>query len=897
VSGTRTAPTLRFTELGVVLFVFFVSGASGLIYEVVWTRMLTLVFGGTVFAVSAVLTSFMLGLGAGSLLGGRYSDRIRRRRSLLIAYGMMELAIAGLAFATPILFSVLDNVHVAVLSHWDPSRFQVILLRFCLALFGILLPTSLMGATLPLLSRYLVTRNQHIGLRFGILYSVNTAGAVAGCTLSGFVLIASYGVTTTLSIAAAGNIIAGILALLAARWTPTNESSQVRGADRLPADQTSGPATGSDPMSVPSSLPVLAGPWAILIVVSGLSGFVSLGYQVLWSREFSMLFTNTVYGFTVVVSTFLVGLVLGGLLASAMADRVRNTLAVLAVLQVMIGVTAIFLIDWERRRWLSDVVLSVAGFKDDGSGVRWDSWTDFMMLRFVMALLTMLLPATLIGVTFPLLVRAYTYQRGRLGSRVGGLYCANTVGCVLGAAVVGFVMIPLFGIRYSVLTLGIVSVAVGIVLAILDPVSTARSRLALISVAVILLGTVIVLFDPGKSEPVIAGARILLTRDSVDALVRVEEVADPPYRALIINYMRRLGGTSRAALQLQRRQAHLPMLLHPNPQDVLVIGFATGCTTGAVAVHNGVRSIDGVEIVGCLEETAAYFSESNYNIVADPRFRFHAQDGRNFVRTTRKKYDVIIVDLFQASDAGVGNLYTIEHFQSCRDRLKPGGLICQWIPTHQLPKEQFGTFIASFQHAFPNSTLWMADVPVPTGLVGIVGSTEPLHIDYQRLSSRFAHKALATVMANVFLEDEFSILSSFLLGSSDLQRLSAGAPLNTDDRPLVEYLTPRDCTNQKYFAAQNLAAIASRLGSAARVADRVDHLCPEEMSDCESAVRLRARLAARSLMIFGLVMSNQNRVAEAIDYFQKARSACPDSREVEQFTQVYLQQLNNSLRQ
>jgi len=895
VSGTSTDPKPRFVELCTVLFVFFVSGASGLIYEVVWTRMLTLVFGGTVFAVSAVLTSFMLGLGIGSLLGGRYADRVLRRRSLLVVYAVLEIAIAVLAVATPFLFSILDSVHVAVLSHSDPSRFQVVLLRFCLSLSGILLPTILMGATLPILSRYLVTRREHTGLRIGLLYSINTAGAVVGCFLSGFVLIASFGVATTLYIAAAGNLAAGILALLAARWTAAGVPNDNGGTSPITDIETSGHSIGSKLTSVSGNRPVLAWRPGLLIAVSALSGFTSLAYQVMWTRDFALIFLNTVYSFTVVVGTFLVGLVLGAMIASAIADRVRNTLTVLTVLQVLIGVTAIFLIDHERRNWLRDVIASSAGFE-----IVMESWVQFMMLRFLTALVTMLLPATLIGGTFPLLIRIYSRERGRLGCSVGELYCANTIGCVLGASVAGFVMIPLLGIDYSVVTIGMMSVTAGIVLALLDPLSSARRRLILISIAVVLAGTVIGLLDPRQAKTVYQNSQILFARDSIDGHVQIEQPLDSTVRGLTINYTRKLGGSSSLALRLQRRQGHLPMLLHPNPQDVLVIGFATGSTSGTVTLHKSMKSIDGVEIVACLEETAAYFSESNYNVIDDPRFEFHAEDGRNFVRTTSKKYDVIIVDLFQAQDAGIGNLYTVEHFQSCRNHLKPGGLICQWIPSDQLPKENFRTFIATFQHVFPHSTLWMADIPSIKGIVGIVGTVEPLRIDFPQLSSRFADESLATALAEVYLEDEFSVLSSFLLGSSDLQRLAGGAPLNTDDRPRIEFMTPRGVPKQSQFALINFSAVAHRFANglhhADYIADRVDDLCPENDADCESASRLKARVEARSQIIRGMFLSAQDRVDETIACFKKAQAACPDSREVNDLAKEAFEILNRSSR-
>ncbi|MEE8519557.1 MAG: fused MFS/spermidine synthase, partial [Dehalococcoidia bacterium] len=409
-------------ESRILFLLFFGSGASGLIYQIVWTRMLTLVFGNTVFAVTTVLTAVMAGLALGSFWAGRAVDR---RGHFVRLYARLELGIALTALLLPTLFDQLFPLHRWAYHEFGASPYVLGLMRFIATFSLLLIPTTLMGATLPVLSRHCMVLSRQFGRQVGLLYGLNTLGAALGCFLAGFVLIGTIGVLETTYTAVAVNLlIAGIAFHVARRQG--DPPSPPRTPEGRPTSGRSG--TGR-------SLPSPVGGW-VLLVVFGLSGFASLAYEVLWTRALVFFIDVDIYAFTALLTTFLAGIGLGSVLVSGIVDRRRDLVAIFALLEVGIGVFALLSIPILAN-------LSVLGISQVSA------WWMLPGVKMLDAFLVMGIPTMLMGATFPVVSRVYTTNLAHGGRSIGTLYAVNTVGAIIGAFAGGFVLLPLLGIQRS----------------------------------------------------------------------------------------------------------------------------------------------------------------------------------------------------------------------------------------------------------------------------------------------------------------------------------------------------------------------------------------------------------------------------------------------------------------
>ncbi|HOF41728.1 MAG TPA: fused MFS/spermidine synthase, partial [Candidatus Hydrogenedentes bacterium] len=404
-----------------VLALFFTSGACGLLYQVVWTRKLVLLFGTAAYAVSTVLSIYFLGLALGSLWGGRLADRSRNPLRL---YGVFEVLIGVWALLFIVAISPAEGMIVPALRLFSGQRIFAVGLRALLSLLFLLVPVVLMGATLPLLAKYVTAVDRTRGLRIGALYSINTFGAVAGCAFTGFWLLAQYGYFRTTLIGVAANAAAGVLAIVLSRFAGTASAR-----DEAPeAADTSAAA-----------LP--AGKAALVLAVFALSGFCALALEVVWTRLLVLVFTGTTYAFTTMLVAMLCGIALGSAVAAALADRTKSPAFAFGVVEMCAGIACILMLgNFARIAGQYGPMMQEAGYR----------WAGIMRSRFLLSFSALFLPTFLFGMTFPLVVRALTAGRERLGRDIGVLYSANTFGGVLGSLAGGFLVIPLLGTHWGI---------------------------------------------------------------------------------------------------------------------------------------------------------------------------------------------------------------------------------------------------------------------------------------------------------------------------------------------------------------------------------------------------------------------------------------------------------------
>ncbi len=742
---------------------FFLSGMSGLIYEIVWMRKLTLAFGSTVHAVSTVLAVYMGGLALGSWLFGRLADRNTRP---LTMYAWIEAGI-GLTGAAVmfLLLPVLDRAYIALNAYGLSSGAGLFLARFCLSAAILIAPTALMGATLPVMSRFLVRSGVEVGARVGLLYGLNTLGAVCGSFAAAFWLIGEYGEQFTNLAAVAGNLtVSGVAILMIARLARGRKlAAEIEGAPPRPAGPVHEYREACRKLL----------PW----LYAG-AGFTALALEVLWTRALIYFVGLSVHAFSMILICFLAGIALGSLAAGKFADRSRNPLALFGALQGLIALSA-----------LASIPLIAALpqlYQKLNLLLGASTWWETIFARFVLCIMVLGIPTLAMGASFPLVNRIFVRGRGgATASGVGLLYAANTLGTIFGSLFAGLVILPLAGIAGSILTVAVINLIIALAAFYLED-STGRTvrRTALAGLPAAAALAVVWLTVSGSLAPVVrhdledSGKEILFVKEGAAASVAVLRNSGGD-RELNIN------GESTAYtgfedMVIHKLLAHLPILFHPDPKNMLVVGFGLGNTL-YTATRYGLQESACVELVPDEVLTAPYFHPENHGVMDSARVKMIFNDGRNVILTSSAKYDIISFNAIHPKLSPA--LYTHDFYHLCDRALAPRGTICAWLPTNGLSLTEFRSLLLSFMDVFPHCTLWYCN---PSNLI-LLGTREPFKPDYAELRRRMQDPFISRDLAEISLSQPLSFLSLFMMGEQRLGELLKGAPLNTDAHPLVEF--------------------------------------------------------------------------------------------------------------
>ncbi len=776
--------------ISAILALFALSGATSLVYEVLWLRELVLIFGSTQLATSTILATFMAGLALGAFVGGRWMNA--RALHPLAIYGWLEIGIGLYALAVPRLFSGLTPIFERLWSAGASESFLVLSLAKSAGIVLVLLPpTVLMGASLPVLARHVVEDPDRIGGGVGALYAVNTCGAILGVFLAGFVALPGLGMRATLGATALANLLLGSAAVaLAAR---TRRSRWVSRPPRLSATRQQARLGAR-----------------LVLFGFGASGFVALVLEVAWTRVLVLVMGSSVYAFALTLLAFLVGLACGSAFFSAWL-RWRPSV---------------------RPAPLFAWLLAAAGLSAYGTAFAFGSLprlvgevfftlapgpTGWLVVQLALGLLIMF-PATFaLGGLFPLAIQLHARDLDRVSGSVGAVYAANTAGAIGGAMLAGFVLLPRLGVLGTVLAVVVVELLLAALVGLACVESATRVRalcggaLALVAAALTPVGGRLAalarpawdvrfmnsgvymnVFDvEGQrswdtfAHMVTENNEVLYAAEGYTASVFVAE--QPSFHNRYLSVNGKIEASTNSDLETQLMCAHLPLLLHERPQDVLIVGLASGITAGAAATH-AVESIRVVEIEARMLPAARLFADANQRVLDDPRVTISINDARNELRFSDRTYDVIVSEPSNPWMTVASNLFTEEFFRAARTRLRPGGVFSQWIQTYYLPADDLRSIVAAFRSAFPQVLLFETSGGLDLVLLG---SAQPVRLDLERLARESAELNVAMDLARVGMQDPVSILSMFRLGPAEIDRLVEHAGRNTDDNARVEFSAPR----------------------------------------------------------------------------------------------------------
>jgi predicted membrane-bound spermidine synthase len=797
----------------------FVSGGAALIYQVLWVKQLSLVVGVEVYAITAGISAFFAGLALGGLVFGRWADRLRRPVKL---YAGLELAVAIVAVAATLALAQ----SAALFAHLEAS---VGLLAWLLPFSLVGLPAFLMGGTLPVLVRALTPSEGQMGEAGGRLYAANTAGAILGTLLAAFVLLPQFGVTGAAGVAALLNLLAALGA-----WFGRGKNEQA-----LPA---------------PALETLTRTPQARLaIALYCLAGGVALGYEVVWTQSIVQFMSTRAFAFSVVLATYLAGLVLGSAVYACRADRIRDPWGLFGLLIAAAGLLALLQIAG-LGRWLVILQTTLESHVLQLTG----SQLAGMCARFAAAALCVVfIPTTLLGAAFPLALRL-AVDSGQVGRDVGVVVALNTLGGIAGVMLTGFVLVPEVGLVRTLVVLACVAAAIGAVAAWRGHAVRKGMRAAILLVGAATLVTS-VLTPPQRLAQLLPGARsgeLVFYQEGRGGTVAVvnQQRQGQAFNRLYIQGVSNTGDAM-SSLRYMRLQALLPLLIHRGePRSALVIGFGTGITAGAMLRYPGLKHPVVAELLPQVLAAAPLFS-GNYDAVNDPRLDIRLRDGRRELLRNEQRYDVITLEPPPPSAAGVVNLYSRDFYQLAASRLQEHGLVAQWLPLPTQNDEDSRSLVRSFLDVFPHASLWTTEFHEML----LIGSATPMALDLPRIRQRFEQPQVSAALAQVGVSSVSALLATWVTDRNGLERYAGDAQPVTDDRPRIEYapwVRPREITRV-------LPALL-----ALRVVPPLENASPSERAAVDDEWQLLRRFYGLSLLAY-----NGNRQA----WIREARALGPIS--------------------
>lgn len=826
--GGMTFPQ-NIISIRIAYFCLFLSGAASLIYELVWIKQLTLVFGGTLYAISAVLCAFMTGLALGAWGISRYLDT-RKEVDRIKLYGIVEGLIGGYGLLFPWGLKALSLAYPLAIGVSIDSSPALHLIEFILSTLLMLPSTLLMGATLPLVGSWAVgNRVAKLFSNVSILYSINTFGAVFGCLFAQYFGIERFGIGGVTWIA----ITLNVAVFLLSRQLPAEPEIA-----ETPAAQKSVKRTQRDVTTEETNRPFSI----LLLAIFTFSGFASLSSEILWTRALVFPLGSTLYSFALILATFLFGIALGSLVAEKLLGNSRGAFKFLAI-ELAIGVFCIAMIP------VFDLLPELTAKADLLFYDVQNTPLRTLLVRSLFAFGLMFLPTFGFGIIFPLANRIHISLFNTISGTLGNTYAVNTVGAVLGTLITPFLLIPLLGIRGSLFA--IYSLLILLVCAALA-LHGKRTSIA----ASLTLGGILVFGGHVWSTPQINTLqlgqgnfarmevnvpadriRLLDYKEGDFATLSAVEDKETGARTLYVNgFSTATVSDSVGGSSYMQAMGFVPMALHPDPRQALVICFGTGNTLGTVALFPGV-SVDGVEIDRNVLSFAHWFSRWNHDILKRPNARMSIQDGRSFIRWTNKTYDVITLEPMSPVHAGVTNLYSKEFYQLSSRHLAPNGIMMQWLPLHLVSPADARSIIKTFQEVFPHTSVWNSFL---TRIVLLVGSNQPITLDKTRFDALMANPELRQLAEQMGVFSFPDFMDFYLAEGNRIGAFLQGADIISDDRPVLEYSSAALLPPLKWETDESFLNILRH---------RVNHFPPlqGDKSGLEEAFELRT---AQRLAVF-----------------------------------------------
>lgn len=728
----------------IAIFCFFLSGFVSLIYEICWIRKSSLVFGSTIYATSSVISVFFGGLALGSFLAGKYIHRIKKP---LFIYGIIEILVGVFALLSPLLFFLFDSlfsqIYASIL-----SSFVLLSLTRLFFITLIILPSSiLIGTTLPLFVHHFINKDSKIAFFIPLLYSINTLGAVFGSVLCGFFLLKHLGINQSIILGSVINFIIGVIILtlkFAENDSVSTEEEAIDNKDQL--------LNHSKEISI-----------AILFFITG---FTMLSYEILWTRYLTLILHNTIYTYVLTLSVILTGIFLGSLIVFFVRDKIKIPLRLFIWSQILTGLIVQTILLLPYSFW-KDVL---------------DTEKIFSQIWIVSILF--LLPSIFAGISYPCVIRVVTHRFTIAGKRTGFMNSINTCGGIIGSLGMAFIILPFAGLQKSLYIVTFLSMCVGIMALLLF-----EKRKSIIPKIVFIGSTIFIWIVIPFSFKTKLPADFLATKGSLidykEGLNSTLAIVKSKEKIKTLEINRLWQGQEEATHQTMA--AHIPMISHKNPEDILVLGIGIGQVAERF-LYYPIKNLTCVDIEKELVPLIKKHFHSQW--VDDKRVTLVVDDGRNYVKHANKKYDIISIEIGQVFRPGLASFYSEDFYKSVKKKLSKGGVACQFVPLSFFELEEYKSLINTFIQIFPESVLWFNSYEFI--IVGYNG-VKPV-IDENRynevISIAKVHSDLDYFYwggADYKLNTIKNFMGSIILGPKNLKKFTENASVYIDNKPELEF--------------------------------------------------------------------------------------------------------------
>jgi spermidine synthase len=776
---------IRGNTLIVILFFVF-SGIASLIYQVAWFKQLSYFLGNSTYSQSVVLATFMGGLAIGAWFWGKKVDSTKNP---LRIFAYLEIGIAVYCFFYKEIFGLVEGLfYMASQSlSLESNDTLTFVFKMSASSLSILFPTILMGGTLPTLVKFTSSKIEDVGKNVTLLYFLNSLGAVLGTMLAGFYLIEKYGLINSTSIGASLELMIGLSCLFISYKVVSPENSIKSNEVNLAASK----GISKTPVS-----------YKLLITIAFISGFSSMLYEVVWLRLLVPILSSTTYSYTVILTSFITGITIGSIIVYRVLRKIKNHIRLIAFSQI--GIVSSILLTLPFYERIPFYMWTI--FSNEASGE--SEYFYYLLYQFLFSALIILIPTILIGLTLPIVNVLAVNKVEETGRKVGSIFGINTVGTVLGSLITGLVLIPFIGISKSLFLGLFINFLLGVYLILKLDVNKKRELFYAISPVLVCLA--IFVFNGGTSnwsDAIMTSEvprkinrtkavetfeefltydkqeeKVLFYREGITGTIVVAQSRDEVYL-----YTNGKGDANSVGdLPTQVSLAQVPMILHPNPESVFVIGFGAGTTIGNVLTHKSVKRASVAEISPEVIDASKYFEHVNQKPLEDKRLTVIKDDGVSALRISKQKFDIIISQPSNPWSAGVGNLFTTEFFRDCKSKLHPGGIVAQWFSLYEMDDDNLKLILRTVLQEFKNVELWQ----IGTNDIMMLCSEEKLNVDLDKMKLRFQEKkkifdAIDVKSFPVFLSQQFC-------KDIDLIKTYAGTgETNTEDLPLLEYRAPK----------------------------------------------------------------------------------------------------------
>jgi len=787
---------------------FALSGVSGLIYEVVWVRQLTLILGASTYAVTIILASFMSGLGLGSLFLGRFADRLDNKK-LAKWYILLELGIGFYALILPLILQLNKylyvSFHLRYANDFDVSNILRIILSFLIFVF----PTTLMGATLPIIAKYLIHSQSRVSITISRLYAVNTFGAVFGTLLAGYILLPMIGNKFTNLLAVSINFSVAALFFMLHKHLYSRKTKDMC----VPAVISDGKEEKFTNIQI------------AVICAFTISGASAMVYEVAWTRTLVMILGTTTYAFTTMLATFLLGLAFGSMLYGQIR-KFTSDIKLFIWLEIIIAFSVIISIPFFGKLPFLYLTIPERFLQN---------WLSLQFIRFFLAAIIMIVPTIAMGCIFPVVSAILVNKTDVLGKRIGKAYGYNTFGGVIGASLAGLVLIPSFGMQKAIIIGSFVNLLAGIIMCLLYPSATLRHRISFAFCAIIVLSVFTFMLKPWSPKIMSSGVYVYASRyrdlsnrvkdgdAQYDELKQLNswklwDLAMQQYTTLYyktgqtdtvsvmerndgIRFLTVDGKTDASSnydhdMKTQVLLGQLPLLYHKEPDRVFVVGLGSGVTVGSILTHN-VRTVDCAEYSNSVVEASKYFSEYNHNALEDKRLRIIPRDARNALMTYDKNYDVIISQPSNPWISGQSNLFSYEWYKLVDEHLSSEGIFAQWVPAYQMSEADVKIIIHTLKSVFEHITAWTSGSQGELILLAKKGSE--LKISYEQYIKTAENQNVCSDINRLgynirtlpFLTFSMNEKDIYVYLNSDCEEIRT----NTDNLLFTEFSTPKQMVN------------------------------------------------------------------------------------------------------